>query len=268
MMNMNSTIKSGLTLLLLLFLTTVNLTSFAQGNSDRELIRLKVYHLDNAQQEQRMDQYLENAYIPALHRLGKELVGVFKPLGQDTTSDRRIYVLTSFDSFQQAESLDNKLAQDIQYQKDADSFINTAHDNPAFTEIETILLRAFPHAPEMQKSGLKNSKAERIYELRSYESPSEALNKNKVEMFNEGGEVELFDNLGFHYVFYGNVLYGSDMPNLMYLTAYVDMESHDKLWDKFFASPVWEKLSSMDKYQHNVSHVDSDFLKATEYSDL
>ncbi len=267
---MNRMTRTSTFLLILLFISYWPSTGLAQSsNADRELIRLKVYHLDNAQQEKRMDQYLKNAYIPALHRLGNKLVGVFKPIGQDTTSDRRIYVLTSFDSFQQFESLDDKLANDIQYQKDADSYINAAHDNPAFTEIETILLRAFPHAPVMQKSGLNNPKNERIYELRSYESATEALNANKVDMFNDGGEVELFDDLGFHYVFYGNVLSGSDMPNLMYLTAYVDMESHDNLWDQFFASPAWNRLSSMDKYQqNNVSRVDSYFLKATEYSDI
>lgn len=265
----NSVTKSGFIILLLLFLAPWPKTTTAQNDtSDQQLFQLKVYHFDNREQEQRLDEYLKNAYIPALHRMGNGPVGVFKPLRQDTTSDKRIYVLTSFESFRQFESLDKQLANDRRYQKSGSSYIRAAHDNPTFTEIETILLRAFSYAPKIQKSGLKKPKTERIYELRSYESATEAQNINKVEMFNEGGEVELFEELGFNAIFYGNVLTGSDMPNLMYMISFEDMESRDAHWGKFIDSPIWKKISSMEKYQNNVSHIDNYFLRAAEYSDL
>lgn len=259
----------GTVLLALIFLSISINPAIAQApNSDQQLFQLKIYHLDDQQQEQRVHSYLENAYLPALHRLNYGPVGVFYPVGQDTLSDKRIYVLTSYESFEQILSLDDKLGDNQQYQKAGASFINAAHDNPPFREIETILLHAFSYAPQLMKSGLETPKTERIYELRSYESATEAQNINKVEMFNEGGEVELFDKLNFNAIFYGNVIAGSDMPNLVYMVSFEDMEARDNHWSKFSNAPAWKELSSMEKYQNNVSHIDNYFLRATEYSDL
>ncbi len=62
---------------------------------------------------------------------------------------------------------------------------------------------------------------DRAYELRSYESPTEKLYWNKVEMFNKGDEIGLFKRLNFNaMVFYGEVVAGSRMPNLMHLTDF------------------------------------------------
>ncbi|MFH5833445.1 NIPSNAP family protein [Halalkalibaculum sp. DA384] len=262
-----TTSKFALTLCLIFTACSFSLNA-QNSNADRHLYQLKVYHLEDSEQEQQIDDYLSNAYIPALHRMGHQPVGVFKPIGQDTLSDKRIYVLTAFDSFSQFESLDNRLANDDQYKQAGASYIQAAHDSPPFTEIETVLLRAFSHAPTIAKPELNTPKSERVYELRSYESATEALNINKVEMFNEGGEIQLFEDLDFNAIFYGNVLAGSNMPNLMYMTSFNNMHSRDAHWESFRNSPVWDRMSSLEKYQNNVSHADIYLLRATEYSDL
>ena len=87
-------------------------------------------------------------------------------------------------------------------------------------------------------------------------------------MFNEGGEVAIFSRLGFNAVFYGNVISGSEMPNLMYMTSFSDMRSRDAHWESFRNDPAWDKLSSMEKYQNNVSRIDIQFLRSTNYSDI
>ena len=51
--------------------------------------------------------------------------------------------------------------------------------------------------------------------MRSYESPTDGLYKNKVHMFNEGGEIDLFKKLEFNAVFYADVLSGSKMPKVL-----------------------------------------------------
>ena len=56
-----------------------------------------------------------------------------------------------------------------------------------------------------------NARSERVYELRSYESATEQYNINKVEMFNVGGEIDLFEQLGFNAVFYGEVISGAKL---------------------------------------------------------
>ena len=59
-----------------------------------------------------------------------------------------------------------------------------------------------------------------LYELRSYESPTEELHRIKVNMFNAGGEITLFKRLDFQAVFYADVLSGSQMPNLVYMVVF------------------------------------------------
>ena len=87
-------------------------------------------------------------------------------------------------------------------------------------------------------------------------------------MFNEGGEIKLFDRLGFNAVFYGEVLSGCRMPNLMYMTSFANMESRNEHWKAFSNDAEWKALSSDKKYANNVSKIDTYFLRATEYSDF
>lgn len=86
-------------------------------------------------------------------------------------------------------------------------------------------------------------------------------------MFNAGGEVKLFDRLGFNAVFYAEVVSGSKMPNLMYMTTFADMTTRDVLWKSFVDAPEWQQLLSLEKYKNSVSHADITFLIPTEYSD-
>jgi hypothetical protein len=134
--------------------------------------------------------------------------------------------------------------------------------------METIFLKAFEKMPSAAAPALTGSKAERVYELRSYESASEKIFRNKVDMFNKGGEVALFKRLGFNAVFYGEVLFGAKMPNLMYMTSFENMNTRDQYWKTFGSDPEWKKLSAMPEYQHNVSRNEIVFLRSTNYSDL
>jgi hypothetical protein len=133
--------------------------------------------------------------------------------------------------------------------------------------METILLQAFSLAPKLQLPALKESRRNRIYELRSYESATEKIFQNKVKMFNEGDEIGLFKRLNFNAVFYGEVIAGGKMPNLMYMTCHENKTLRDANWKAFGNDPFWKKLSAMPEYQHNVSHIDITFLYPTEYSD-
>jgi hypothetical protein len=122
--------------------------------------------------------------------------------------------------------------------------------------------------PSLAKPQLTGPKTDNVYELRSYEGYTEKIFRNKVDMFNKGDEVGLFKRLGFNAVFYSEVLAGSRMPNLMYMTSFNNKAARDEHWKAFGSDPAWKKLSSDPNYQHNVSKIDITFLRATEYSDL
>ena len=65
------------------------------GVPARDYYQLKIYHYKTQEQETRLDQYLQQAYVPAIHRAGVKNVGIFKPVAQQDT-DRKIYVFTPF----------------------------------------------------------------------------------------------------------------------------------------------------------------------------
>jgi hypothetical protein len=240
----------------------------ADGTARQQVFELKVYHFKDSTQEKTIDSYLQNAFVPALHRAGISKVGVFKTIGNDTLTDKTLYILISFQSLEQFHKLGSVLAKDKIYLSAGSTFINASYEHPAFIRIESILLNAFPMSPRLELPSLQSPFNERVYELRSYESASEKNHHNKVAMFNEGGEIDLFKRLGFNAIFYGSVMSGAHMPNLMYLTSFENKTERDAHWKAFGSDPAWKKLSAMPEYQHNVSHIDIIFLRPTSYSDF
>ena len=235
----------------------------------REFYVIKIYEITGADQEKQIDAYLKDAYLPALHRAGIRNVGVFKPVQKDTAYfGKRIYVLTPFSSLEQFTVLPDVLQKDKLYLAAGKNYIDAPYNTPPFARLQSILLRAFSYMPKLEAPALTGSKADRIYELRSYEGHTEKIYRNKVQMFNEGGEVTLFKRLGFNAIFYGEVLSGSRMPNLMYMTSFENQTSRDEHWKAFGSDPEWKKLSSMPEYQNNVAKINIYFLYPTEYSDI
>ncbi|PRY14209.1 NIPSNAP protein [Pontibacter ummariensis] len=236
------------------------------------LYQLKVYHLKDGEQEARLDRYLQNAYLPALHRAGIDKVGVFKPIESADSStpapaEKLVYVFVPLNAAEQILKLDQTLLKDKQYLAAGKEYIEAAHDNPFYNRIETILIDPFKGMPVVKKPNLKAAPGERVYELRSYEAATEKLHQNKVAMFNNG-EIEIFDKLGFNPVFYGRVVAGSKMPNLMYMTTFENMAEREAHWKAFGEDPDWKKLSAMPEYAHNFLRADIHLLRPTAYSDL
>jgi hypothetical protein len=242
-------------------------SSLLAQEKKNQFYNLKIYSYSSPENEQQIDAYLKDAYLPALKRLAISPVGVFKPKDQTKDTLMHTYVLVPMTSLDEAYTLDEKLSHDAAYKADGKAYLEASYDHAPYARLESILLMAFDEMPIMKAPTLTGPRKDRVYELRSYESPTEALHKNKVAMFNKGGEVKLFKDLDFNAVFYSRVIYGSHMPNLMYMTTFDNIESREAHWKAFGKSPVWKKLSSLPEYQNNVSHIDIIFLYPTSYSD-
>jgi hypothetical protein len=245
-----------------------NATGSQQAAPSLSYYTLQVYHLATNDQLNLVENFLKSAYLPALRRSGIATIGVFKPVGDDTATDKRVIVFTPYASLQQFEKIAQQLQGDITLEQNAPAYVNAPHNSPPYTRYETILLRAFKDMPAAEVPRLTGPKSNRVYELRSYEGPTEKLYQNKVHMFNEGGEVPLFKRLGFNAVFYGSVLAGARMPNLMYMTSFENKADRDAHWKAFGDDPEWKTLSKKPEYQNNVSHIDITFLSPTDYSDF
>jgi len=264
-MKNTSTVAVLLTILLSAF---TPLKKDCQTKDKPEYYQITVYHFNDASQENILDSYLEKALIPALHKNNFENIGVFKPVTNDTAAVKKIYVFINAKTIETLISIDKLINADPVYKNAAKEYLEAAFNKPPFNRYENILLKAFPLAMKMNLPILKSAKSEHIYELRSYESATEGLYKNKVKMFNEGGEVDLFKRLGFNAVFYADVLSGCRMPNLMYLTSFENMPARDEHWKSFGESPEWKHISKLPEYQNNVSKADIILMHAAAYSDF
>lgn len=239
--------------------------SYAQ----KDIYELRVYKLKTADQIEATDNYLKDAYIPAMHRLGIKQIGVFKPVANDTAVIKTIVVLVQYISLDVWQRTKSNIMNDPVYTAAAKSFLDADTAHLPFTRAESTIMEAFPDAPKLIPTTLK-SNPDAIYELRSYESPTEELHRVKVNMFNTGGEIALFKRLDFQAVFYSDVLSGSRMPNLIYMVAFTNAAAREEHWKAFGSSPEWKKLIADPVYRNNISvnHIDSWILKRTPYSDL
>lgn len=263
---MNKTAKQHTLLTVLIaFFAVFSATTFA---ASRDYYQIQVFRVTGKVQEEKVDNFLKNAYLPALHRAGIQKIGVFKPIESDTTAGKRVYVWIPFTSLEHFSKIQDILAEDKDYQAKGIDFLGAPYDKRPFVRKESILLKAFPDAPDYFIPNHQTAPSARIYELRSYEGPTENLFRQKVKMFNEAGEIKLFKQLDFNAVFYAEVVSGSTMPNLMYLTTFADMPTHDKRWETFRAHPEWKTMSALPEYQNTVSRSVKLLLHPTDYSDF
>jgi hypothetical protein len=251
-----------------LLLACISSLAIAQTKkADAPIHELRIYHHNSAEQGKRLDAFLEKCVLPALHQQGLKDIGIFTAISNDTAKARQTYMLISYSSLRKKLDIESKIMSDKWFIDAAKEFMDSARDKQAYTRMEGMLMRGFRMFPGIRRPSLTGSREQRIYELRSYESTNERLYWNKVEMFNEGGEIALFDRLGFNAVFYGEVFSGPRMPNLMYMTTFENKADRDAHWQSFRDDAEWKQLSSNPKYQKNVSRSEIIFLRPTAYSD-
>jgi hypothetical protein len=237
--------------------------------AQKEFYEIRVYKLKSAEQETLTDNYLRDAWMPIMHRMGIKNIGVFKPITNDTAVFKQIVVIVPYISLDVWHKTKSNILADEKFMEAAKPFLDADTAHLPFVRVESTILEAFPDQPKLIPTSLKST-PDALYELRSYESPTRALHMIKVDMFNEGGEVALFKRLDFQAVFYADVLSGNKMPNLVYMVVFKDAAAREEHWKAFGASPEWKKISNDPKYRNNISvnHIDSYLMHRTAYSDL
>jgi hypothetical protein len=211
----------------------------------REYYQIRRYSLLSGPQTKLTESFFADALLPALGRLGLSPVGAFRlEIGPDTPA---FYLLIPGPSIDVLAELDLRLAQDAAFLKAADPFWNATALAPAFQRVDISLLSAFAGWPRVTPPAASATKGKRIFQLRTYESPSNGDHVRKVEMFH-AGEFEIFLNAGFHPVFFGDTLLGSRLPNLTYMLSFSDQGELEAKWNVFRNDPAWKKLSTSPRY--------------------
>jgi hypothetical protein len=233
----------------------------------REFYELRRYHLQSGPQTKQMDVYLAEALIPAMNRLGVKTVGAFSlTYGPETPS---MYVLLPSMELETLVTSDQMLAKDEAFMRAAAPFWGAPSTAPAFLRMESKLMLAFEGWPKLVVPEAVAKKEKRIYQMRTYESATDAAHARKVEMMNSG-ETEAFRNSGCTQVFYGNTLIGPSMPNLTYMLSFPDLAAMDAGWNRFRIDPTWKKLSGLVRYnfEASVSNISNLVLTPTDYSQI
>ncbi len=209
----------------------------AQADARQEFYQLRMYTLRNGPQLALTQGYFERALIPALNRLEMAPVGAFKlDIGPETPT---YYVLIPSTSVEALITLDARLGKDTEYVKAASGFRDAPASAPAFVRAERSLLLAFAGWPKV----VAPKKEKRIFQLRTYESPSQVAHARKVQMFNEA-EIEIFTRTGLMPVFFGDTLIGRRMPSLTYMLTFADTAELTAKWAAFSADRCVERVVS------------------------
>ncbi|MCJ7447625.1 MAG: NIPSNAP family protein [Bacteroidales bacterium] len=258
------------TLLAILILCLFSAPAFLYGKAPAKQMyyEIKIYRLTDPGKAAVTDKYLKDAFIPAMHRAGIATIGVFKPVETDTAYGKMIYVFIPYKTVDQYIKVSTVLEKDPMYQQAGKDFLDAPYNDPPFTRYESVFMKAFSFMPQFRVPSFTTPPAERIYELRSYESWTEAKATKKIHMFNEGGEMAIFEKIGANAVFYGQVLFGNQKPRLMYMTTYSDMKSQKEHWAAFSAHPDWKTLRAKEEYANTVIKPKAYLLHPTEYSDF
>jgi hypothetical protein len=239
----------------------------AQTSADpREFYQLRCYRLANGPQRKLAEEFFRDALIPALNRLGIAPVGVFNlAIGPETPST---YVLMPCASLETLALVEFRLAQDAEYMKAGAAFLNAPAKEPSFVRMENSLMQAFESMPKLTLPPASKTKSPRVFELRTYESPSDQDHKRKVEMMQVEGAV--FVKAGFEQVFYGDTLVGARLPNLTYMISYESVAERDKKWGTFSNLPEWKSLLGQQRYSFEeiVSNITNLILTPAAYSQI
>jgi hypothetical protein len=233
----------------------------------RDYYEIRKYHLQSGPQSKLTEGYLADSLIPALNRLGLSPIGAFHlDIGPETPA---VYLLIPGKSVEAIATAELQLVHDEEFIKKAEPFWNAPATAPAYIRIDSALFTAFEKWPNLVAPPKGDHPEKRVFQMRTYESPSNRDHVLKVAMFQDG-EFDCFQRAGFSQVFYGDALIGPRLPSLTYMLSYPDLSELNAKWDAFRNDPEWKKLSSSPKYAFEsiVSNITNLILSPTSYSQI
>jgi hypothetical protein len=239
----------------------------APASKAREYYELRKYEQRSGPQTKLLQSYLADALIPALNRLGFSPIGAFTlDIGPETPT---LYLLIPSSTVESLVTAELHLAKDEEFMKAAAPCWNAPAGAPAFARIESSLMIAFEGWPKLVVPPVTAQHGKRVFQLRTYESPTQADHIRKVEMFHNG-EFEVFQRAGFWQVFFGDTLIGPRLPQLTYMVSYPDISEIDVKWDAFRNDPQWKKLSSQPRYSSEpiVDSISNLVLRPASFSQI
>lgn len=224
--------------------------------SNKEIYEWRIYTLIN--DGVGIDDYFKDTLIPAYNRC-KVSVGAFSLFKSEEKEQR--YLLFVYPDLLTYNRVRQEVWNDVEFQNAARSYFEESAPNPVYSEYETYICEAFDKIPKMRMP----DKNRTLFEYRCYHSPNEDANQRKIKMFNIE-EIGLFDKVGINSVCYGEVLSGTHMPALIYLTWHKDEETRNNSWETFGSHPDWKEMRGRPEYKNTATNNQVKLLSPMSYS--
>ena len=230
----------------------------ADAGGAQQVLEFRTYQFMSEEKLKIFSDFLAQAMIPALNRIGVSPVGAFRLMKADNpklqlaTDELVIRLLLPHAHAESALTLAYRLAADEAYAAASLKVLDTPQKDPVYARFEAQLLLAFPQCPKVE---VPSQAMERVVQLRIYESHNDERALRKIEMFNEGGEIGIFRRVGMNPVFFGQSIAGTKLPNLHYMLSFDSTTAQDKAWNAFRADPAWLKLKDDPRYKDTVSNI-------------
>jgi hypothetical protein len=189
-------------------------------------------------QRRRLAEMLEKHLAPALKRIDAQPWGFFQSV---IAADGPFALLVfQHNSLNGLLELEQKLGADEAFVK----AMNEYGSGPVpYVRAEVWMLEGFRTFPGIEVPPGETNRPARIFELRTYESNTQASLRKKIGMFDDG-EIALFRKSGLLPVFFGRTLAGGKMPNLTYMVGFDSLAAREANWRTFASSPEWKKMAA------------------------
>jgi hypothetical protein len=233
-----------------------------------QVLEWRRYRLRFGPMGARLAEYQKNVLLPALNRAGVGPIGVFNvQVGADIPA---VYMLLPHPNAESLAALSGRLVQDADYMRDAAAFRGLPATDPPYVRREGSLMAPFASTPKVEVPTGPLAAASRIFELRTYESHSEAGSRKKIEMFEQGGEIAIFRRVGLNPVFFGRNVLGTTLPSLTYMLVFADGAAREKAWAAFGEDPAWVKLRATAGYANAeiLTNITSELLRPADFSQI
>jgi hypothetical protein len=232
----------------------------ANAASQQQYYELRTYELRRDMNPERINQFFADHMVPSLKKRASGPIGCFSVSTGSLTP--ALNVLTPYNSLSQ-------LRANTELASGGDSFIRAWKSFEKSSELpyvryQSSLLKAFAGHPQIE---VPPSGEDHLFELRIYESRDTFDAVAKVEMFNEE-EIQIFRDCGMRIVFFGESMFGTRLPNLVYMLAWKDMAERQQIWRDFGANEDWNRIKVIPKWANAVSNIHASFLSATDFSEI
>ena len=215
------------------------------------------YAFESQEQRERFVSQLASTVIPRLNEQGIDRVGAFEESGQSES----IYLVLPH------QTIDASVA--VRDEGPINLGNLEAHDlamDSTYVTASRSLLRGLDFMAGFE---LPISTPTRVFQLRTYENPTEIARQKKIQMFRHG-EFEIFRRVGLAPVFFTETLFGTGLPSLTYMLSFDGVVALESAWDRFVKDSEWKTMIERPDYSDDllIRSIRNEVLFPTEASQM